>query len=137
MSRALDVLKRFPARLETENGEESLDSWALRVEKWYSLLRDSFNKEANDGLAPQASTTAEVSLPVRRDETADYVENVARALFPDSRSQITDAQVDGFLIALVSPKSKRAPNGDAAWLAFRERVRYALATAYGVEEEQT
>ncbi|KKK66275.1 hypothetical protein LCGC14_2965750, partial [marine sediment metagenome] len=80
------------------------------------MARTSDNKETNDDVVSQATVTAAVSLPVRRDETTDYVENVARALFPDSRSQITDAQVDGFLVALVSPKSKRAPNGDAAWL---------------------
>jgi hypothetical protein len=33
-----EALDRFPARLETENGEEPLDVWAERVEDWYTKL---------------------------------------------------------------------------------------------------
>lgn len=35
------LMDRFPARLETENGEESLESWGERVESWYVKLREA------------------------------------------------------------------------------------------------
>ena len=39
IQKARRIIDRFPARLETENGEESLVSWGRRVEDWYVGLR--------------------------------------------------------------------------------------------------